>query len=89
MGKYLNFYYTNLKRGHLLHDGLCNCDNINKNKLMLFEPTCNDYTELDIENKSSAYWGAGVNYESPHKAYGFTDLRQTIVLFMAAMNNEL
>lgn len=71
------------------HCGLCSMarrDQISKELLTLFIPTEEDKKELREEGYSAVYWGGGDDGSLP---YIFTTLRQTIVLFMAAINGEL
>jgi hypothetical protein len=96
MGKHLDFYKKCVKDGNRMpyhyghyNGGLCgiayNSDLIDKELLELFRPIGADV--LKYETAQSGFWGygkIGFNY-----ATEFTALRQTIVLFMAAMNNEL
>ena len=51
-----------------------------------FDPTIDDEIELINSNKTITYWGAN---SSSHKLGLLTDLRLTIILFCAAINNEL
>lgn len=88
MGKYLKFYEKCIGAGRLPHDGLCKSFGKVK-KFQRFIPTCDDFDIMNQEDKSTGYWGSGVKYNNIRKYCGFTPLRQTIVLFMAAMNNEL
>jgi hypothetical protein len=67
---------------------------IDNELLKLFEPNKEECEQLVEENTSSSWWGYGIHYHDPaysttQRHHGFTPLRQTIVLFMAAMNNEL
>ena len=94
MGKHLDFYYACSVTGKIPKDGLCNCAHsgyIDKNLLDLFEPIQRDSNLLDKRGQTTIYWGSGLLQDSvlSDKYFGFTSLRQTIVLFMAAMNNEL
>lgn len=50
-------------------------------ELMLFKPT-----NKNIIGRN-AYWGSGSGHAE--MKYVFTELRQNIILFLAAMNNEL
>jgi hypothetical protein len=68
--------------------GLCCCFSADENLTML-SPTREDFSQLSIEGKAIGFWGSGVSTWDTNKYYSFTPLRQTIVLFMAAMNNEL
>lgn len=92
--KYLPLYYEWMESGELPMDGLCysfvakrvHC----KRQLSMMSP----YGDLD---DSYGYWGASdINGESltyddfmKQRANYFCPLRQTIVLFLAAMNDEL
>lgn len=105
MGKHLDFYKQCMQNnGKLpvikdgLHfnyqvDGLCECVSygfLDGDLLDLFIPTVEDFSNLKLENLSIIYWGTGIESESHfHLSDTLTPLRQTIVLFMAAINNEL
>lgn len=87
-GKYLKFYYKAIKSGRMPTDGLCRAFDLTPEgcyftlprHLGLFEPTM----------PGATYWGSGDETEGTYEQYfTFTPLRQTIVLFCAAMNNEL
>ena len=95
--KYLEYYKKAMKTGKLLNinnhycpNGLCGefdgCDEMN-----LFEPTREDYKELSRQGLCTAYWASGLPYEYPMSTLDscFSPLRQNIVLFLAAMNEEL
>lgn len=79
-GKHLQFYINCSKKQEMPRAGLCCCawgGYIKEEVLELFQP----------ESASPfSYWARRSEYESPFK---FNILRQTIVLFMAAINNEL
>lgn len=96
---HLDFYYRNVETKRLNskdiyswggYGGLCYASGygreLNKELLGLFYPTDKDQEWLKWEDKSIAYWGSDSNTS---QSGVFTNLRQTIVLFMAAMNNEL
>jgi len=88
IGKYLKFHFDCLESGVLPSDGLCN--SLLGNSIQLFEPTDLDFKRLFKEGLPVAYWGCGCRYGSLYeRAYKYTPLRQTIVLFLAAMNGEL
>jgi hypothetical protein len=93
--KYLKFYKKCMKAGSLPDDGLC-LSLIRRGredkKLALFEPTSADNSMILVEGTSYGYWASGLLTHPDNlneRMYGFTPLRQTIVLFLAAMNNEL
>lgn len=93
---FLDFYNTSIANGRMRFAGLCGnfdgffCDN-GIEMLELFEPTDDDFNNLTSEGYIVSFWGSGLhrNHSFDAVQYGFTPLRQTIVLFMAAMNNEL
>ncbi len=84
-GKYLKFYNDAIKYGKMKDAGLCECFEFD-GFIVLFEPTYENKDELRDNKKSVMYWGSD---NGNWLCYKFTPLRQTIVLFMAAMNNEL
>ena len=99
MKKNLDFYNECMKTGELPEKGLCGCaleGLISNDLLNLFKPTTEEEIKLHEENTSYIFWGYGLFYTDEDDCqqyynvrYSFTPLRQTIVLFMAAMNNEL
>lgn len=80
---YLKMYREWVETGLLPKDGLCeslsNCEEIK-----LFYPDTHEYAYM---------WGYDGNFHLPPKPIGyfrgFTELRQNVILFLAAMNNEL
>lgn len=83
MGKYLKFY-EKYRSTELPQWGLCGCFPCDET-LKLFAPT--GFEELD-----SYYWGIPDEITCltmEQRRYEFTSLRKTIVLLMAAMNEEL
>lgn len=103
--KHLDFYKSCLETGVLpissivlegikgRCSGLCGCASenfIDKSLLNLLTPTQEDKDKLRMAHSSVGWWGfEGNTYVWSIKEHEFTTLRQTIVLFMAAMNNEL
>lgn len=89
---FLDFYKECMETGKLPDEGLCYSFNAidRANNLGLFY-------ELHPEYGSSWYWAYGEDYvwrgltraEEDVIMYTFTPLRQTIVLFCAAINGEL
>lgn len=78
--------------GRMPASGLCSASllgYIDENLLDLMEPTLADNEQLEAEGLETIYWASGLKESDPNVDYAFTQLRQTIVLFMAAMNNEL
>lgn len=80
LGKHLQFYMDCIHKGRIPRSGLCACswhDLIDEELLMLFKP----------DGASTwSYWAAGKTVRFYEE---FTELRQTIVLFMACLNDEL
>lgn len=79
-GKHLQFYMDCMVAKEMPRAGLCSCswnDFIDEDLLSIFKP--DGISEFK-------YWASGVKWD---KVYIFTPLRQTIVLFMAAMAGEL
>lgn len=63
------------------------CDKFSDDEIFeLFRPTENDKDKLALEGKSIYFWASGESRDCPYK---YTELRQTIILFMAAVDNEL
>lgn len=92
MGKHLDFYFKCMESGELPYAGLCYCAArrlISKKLLDIIEPSFEDDFNLRNEGLSFGYWSSGLLLNDSNKFFQFTPLRQTIVLFMAAMNNEL
>jgi len=82
--KYLNYYHEWMRSNQLTDDhgfevsGLCKTPISNGRLFNRIEPIDEDYYE--------AYWARGGDDYAGGK---FSPLRQTFVLFLAAMNNEL
>lgn len=83
-----------MKTGVIPKAGLCECLNQHwdNEDFKLFEPDFDTKIELKEKGYSVLYWGSGLKFSDPgtdNRDYAFTELRQTIVLFLAAMNGEL
>lgn len=85
--KYLPLYEKWMEKGLLPNNGLCN-SLPNKEYLRdLFEPT---YEECVLYRHLSGHWGSTLDeYSAGDAFYNFNEFRQTVVLFLAAMNEEL
>lgn len=89
--KYLPLYYEWMKTGRIdnsndegILGGLCG-SSVRGELLALFEPVAGDITAYD-----GRWWGYEFEHCEPEIfRRGFTPLRQTIVLFLAAMAGEL
>lgn len=94
---FLDFYKERMRSGKLLNPGLCNSVDDETDTLILFYPTTQDANmfakELGyyVTDFKYVFWGSGLHIQSSldRKSYDFTPLRQTIVLFCAAINGEL
>lgn len=78
--------------GGITNSGLCTSIDERKDLKTLsiyFEPTFDESKQLIIDGFDEVYWGSGLpnGHEDEMKTY--TPLRQTIVLLICAMNNEL
>lgn len=86
-------FYIRCLNGHLPKLGLCSCAThglIDKKLLSrYFVPRKKEKKGLKAEGLPTVFWGYGENaYSSENLYYGFTPLRQTIVLFMACISGE-
>lgn len=80
VGKHLQFYMDCIIMDEMPKEGLCSCawqGYINEELLFLFKPE---------EASIWSFWATG---DGGYTYKSFSPLRQTIVLFMAAINNEL
>lgn len=94
---YLDFYYKCMETGTLPCGGLC--FSLDSGLLGFFKPVDNNNPDLVDRKQKASYWGYDGKVRDFTNNYGgismdtarheFTPLRQTIVLFLAAMNNEL
>ena len=91
--KYLNFYNECIINRGLPFSGLCSCLNAKAERELnhLFKPNSRDW-----DGSYWAYDGKDRNFLNNYGdrskrsvLFKFTPLRQNIVLFLAAMNNEL
>lgn len=91
--KHLSFYKKCMSDKTIPFAGLCGCSTnrlLDRGLLDFMSPTSIDRVQLENEGLSRAFWGSGLNNSSGNRLiFEFTELRQTIVLFMAAINNEL
>lgn len=105
MGKHLDFYNSCMSNEGALPeielydcpnyqvDGLCECAEyklVDAELLELFMPTDDDLYKLTEDGYPRMYWGDGMPDDNwLERTDQLTPLRQTIVLFMAAINGEL
>lgn len=77
--------------GKLEKFGLCPCLEYTKysSTLSLFEPSSEEYEELREKDMSTWWWASGLKQNNMHKVRKFTEMRETIVLFILAIHGEL
>lgn len=91
---YLEDYKRFMETGRMDAMGLCSQydkEDRSDRKLKIMRPDSNDLDNLRRQGLPRRYWGYGFKI-SPYNTkefFTFTPLRQTILLFMAALNNEL
>lgn len=81
-GKHLQFYMYCMKNGRMPFIGLCRCAYYN----IISSDILDKYFTPEDFSDAISFWASG---EKGDREFVFTKLRQTIVLFMAALNNEL
>lgn len=78
------------KKGGLPATGLCgSIPSKYENTFELLNPTKDDYGKLANKRFSLNWWGSGLNRDDKKKYYTYTPLRQTIVLLICAMHDEI
>lgn len=90
--KYLKFYKKCMETGELPSEGLCSC--LPEEAIDLIAPSGEEEDTLHTEGKPWLYWGYGKTWKTAGRTSDlvprtFTPLRQTLVLLLAAINNEL
>lgn len=88
-GQHLQFYINCVTEVVMPNAGLCSCRELDQNLLSLFEPSIYELARLRETGFNYVWWASGSKYSSRNRVFKFRPLRQTIVLLMAAMNNEL
>lgn len=95
--KLIDHYKEWMETGSLGHTGLCCVFEQRRKGILseyestfdLFRPDHEDYFNLNREDLATTFWGSGVSLYDDNRLFTFTPLRQTIVLLMCAMNDEL
>ena len=91
MGKFYEKYVEFTHLGKLPDNGLCNSigkELQSKDGWIIIKPSEREKDQLSKENKSSIYWGSGLRIYDEGEKHFFTELRQTILLLAACLNNE-
>lgn len=90
--KLIELYEECSKTGKLPEIGLCcslrNYLQISTNKLLLFYPDKEDFDKIDSKGESWVFWASGLKTENENKFREFTPLRQTILAFLIAMEEN-
>jgi hypothetical protein len=92
MKKLIDHYKEWVEKGRLPKEGLCESIPRKYSKsLYLFEPTLNDAINLEKLDLSRTFWGSGLSVFDKHfdKCHGLTPLRETIILLICAMHDEI
>ena len=90
MKKLIDHYEEWDKNGKLPKNGLCfSVPSEYNESLLLFEPTKDELIELASCGMSWCYWGSGLNMFDSTKEKALTPLRETIILLICAMHDEI
>ena len=90
MKKLIDHYKEWLEKGELPKFGLCHSvPNEYKKSLLLFEPTLYELNEAIDCGMSGLYWASGLTIFDPNKRQALTPLRETIILLICAMHDEI
>lgn len=90
--KLIDLYKEWMETGELPKGGLCIALLDTKYEEIIDEelsPTYEDRQTLKKEGLCTTYWASGLPEDHKDEMYGFTPLRQTIVLLICAIHNEL
>ncbi len=93
MKNFIELHNEWIESGRMPNSGLCIClSGKMKTQLFdLFKPTEEELLHLVWDGFSSGYWASGVplDADSDTRYNVYTELRQNIMLLLAAMNGEL
>jgi hypothetical protein len=92
MKKLIDHYKEWVEKERLPKTGLCNSIPRKYSKsLGLFAPTLNDEINLAKLDLSCTFWGSGLSVFDEHfdKCHELTPLRETIILLICAMHDEI
>lgn len=82
IGQHIQFYRDCMEQTTMPNVGLCRCGMYG----FISDEILNDYFTPEHFIDAITFWASGEKGDHQHV---FTPLRQTIVLFMACLNNEL
>jgi hypothetical protein len=90
MKKLIDNYKEWVEDGGLPDYGLCNSvPSEYRESLLLFVPTDDESDELVKLGISRHYWASGLGVLDPNKLDTLTPLRETIILLICAMHDEI
>ena len=92
--KLIDYHNRWSEQGQLNNCGLCNAlqriDNtLYRQFVELFYPEEEEMLQIKKERLSEIFWASGLSETDKDRAYGYTELRQNIVLLLCAINGEL
>jgi len=91
--KLIDLHKEWMEKGQTSENGICNevlkFQGKYYNEMQLLRPTYNDFNKISDENNCVVFWGAGLSSDNQEICKAYTPLRQTIVLLICAMNNEI
>ena len=90
MKKLIEHYEVWLENKQLPKFGLCgSVTKEYKKSLYLFVPTDDELDELSELGLSGFYWASGLRISDLNKSQALTPLRETIILLICAMHDEI
>jgi len=90
MKKLIDHYKEWDKEGQLPDDGLCySIPDEYKKSLRLFKPTEKELRKLTEWGLSPFYWASGLGWFDLNRYRSLTPLRETIILLICAMHDEI
>ena len=90
MKKLIDHYKEWDKKGELPKNGICfSIPDEYEGSLLLFEPTRDELIQLSSLGMSWCYWGSGLGMFDLNKGKALTPLRETIILLICAMHDEI
>jgi hypothetical protein len=90
MKKLIEHYKEWAEEGQLPDYGLCNSVPSEYEKsLLLFKPTDDELDELACLRMAVFFWASGLRIFDKNKKQALTPLRETIILLICAMHDEI
>jgi hypothetical protein len=90
MKKLIEHYKVWAKKGELPDNGLCgSVPDEYIESLLLFKPTKDEFIQLTRLGMSWGYWASGLSPNDSDRHFGLTPLRETIILLICAMHDEI